>query len=120
MVVLLDELRDVAGGARGGDVFQRLRRLRIEPHARHVLRKHGDERKPETLIKIRDELVARHLFKLAVVAEALLERQMPVHVVGIPPGVLQALPEKPRLANAADFVTARNDAFLAVLPHQLA
>ena len=44
---------------------------------------------------------------------------MPVHVVGIPPSVLQALPEEPRLADAADFVPPRDDAFLAVLPDQL-
>jgi hypothetical protein len=31
---------------------------------------------------------------------------------------LQALPEKARLAYAADFVAARDDAFLAVLTHQ--
>src|SRR2546430_5804781 len=120
MIVLLDKLRHVAGRARGGNVFERLRGLRIEANAWHVLREHGNERKPEALVKIRDELVARHLFELAVVARALLERQMPVHVVGIPPGILQALPEEARLANAADFMTPRDDSLLAVLPHQLA
>ena len=120
VIVLLDELGDVAGGTRGGNVRQRLRRLGIEPHAWNVLRQYGNERKPEALVKIRDELVARHLFQLAVVLEALLERQMPVHVVGIPPGVLQALPEEPRLANAANFMPARYDAFLAILPDQFA
>ncbi len=45
---------------------------------------------------------------------------MPVHVVGIPPGILQALPEKPRLANPPNFVTPRDDPFLAVLPDQFA
>src|SRR5437764_1262079 len=120
MIVLLDKLRHVAGRARGGNVFERLRGLRIEANAWHVLREHGNERQPEALVKIRDELVARHLFELAVVARALLERQMPVHVVGIPPGILQALPEEARLANAADFMTPRDDSLLAVLPHQLA
>jgi hypothetical protein len=33
---------------------------------------------------------------------------------------LQAFPEQARLVNAADFVAARNDAFLAVLPDELA
>jgi hypothetical protein len=33
---------------------------------------------------------------------------------------LQALPEKPRLANAANFMPPRGDAFFAVLAHQLA
>src|SRR6266566_5307702 len=120
VIVLFDELRNVAGRARRGDILQRLRGLRVEPHAGHILREHRDERQPESLIEVRDELVARHLFQLAVVAEALLERQMPVHVVGIPPGVLQALPEEPRLANAANFMPARDDAFLAVLPNQFA
>src|SRR5882762_9068633 len=63
--------------------------LLIGHFARDVLREHRDERQPESLIKIRDELVARHLFERAVIAEALLERQMPVHVVGVPPGILQ-------------------------------
>src|SRR5207245_10624257 len=54
----------------------------------------------------------------AVVAKTLLERQMPVHVVGIPPRILQALPEKSCVADAADFVAARDDSFLAVLPDQ--
>src|SRR5437016_1016554 len=120
VIVLLDELGDVAGGTRGGNVRQRLRRLGIEPHAWNVLRQYGNERKPKALIKIRDELVARHFFELAVVFEALLERQMPVHVVGIPPSVLQALPKEARLADAADFMTTRDDAFLAVLPDQFA
>src|SRR6266704_527167 len=120
VIILLDELRNVAGRTRRGDILQRLRGLRVEPRARHVLRKHRDERKPESLIEVRDELVARHLFQLAVVAKALLERQMPVHVVGIPPGVLQALPEEPRLANPPDFMPPRDDAFLAVLPNQFA
>ena len=120
VIVLLDERGHVAGGARGGNVFERLRRLRIEAHAGHVLRKQRDERQAEALIEIRDELIARHLLKLAVVGEALLERQMPVHVVGVPPGVLQALPEKPRLANAADFVPARDDALFAILADQVA
>jgi len=92
--------------------------LLISEFAWDVLGQHGNERQPKALIKIRDELVARHLFELAVVAEALLERQMPVHVVGIPPGVLQALPEESRLADAADFMSPRNDAFLTVLPHE--
>ncbi len=120
VVVLLDQFGDIAGGAGGGDIFERLRGLRVEPHARHVLRKHGDERQTEALIEIRDELVARHLFERAVVAGALLERQMPVHVVRIPPGILQTLPKEPSLANPPDFVPPRDDAFLAVLPHQLA
>lgn len=111
---------DVACGARRGDVYERLRRLRIKAHAGHVLRKHGDEGQTEALIKIRDELVARHFFELAIVAEALLERQVPVHVVGIPPGVLQALPEEARLADAADFVAACDDAFFAILADEFA
>ncbi len=45
---------------------------------------------------------------------------MPVHVVGIPPGVLQALPEKPRLAYPPNLVPPRDYAFFAILPHQLA
>src|SRR5260370_5050086 len=120
VIVLLDELRYVARGARRGNVFQRLRRLRIEPHAGHVLRKHRNERTPASLIEVRDELVARHLFPLAVVTEALLERQMPLHIVGIPPGVLQALPEEPCLANPANFMPPCDDAFLAGLPNQFA
>ena len=76
--------------------------------------------KPEALIKIRDELIARHFLELAIVAGAILVRQVPVHVVRIPPGVLQALPEKARLANAANFVAARDDAFLAILADQFA
>ncbi len=32
---------------------------------------------------------------------------------------MQALPEEPRLADAADFVPTRDDAFLAILPDQL-
>src|SRR5436305_8701661 len=120
MIVLLDKLRHVAGRGRSGSVFKRRRGLRIEANAWHVLREHGNERKPEALVKIRNELVARHLFELAVVARALLERQMPIHVVGVPPGILQALPEEARLANAADFMTPRDDSLLVVLPHQLA
>jgi hypothetical protein len=119
VVVLFDQLGDIAGRACGSDIFQRLRRLRVEPHAWNVLREHGDERQAETLIEIRDELIARHLFERAVVAGTVLERQMPVHVVRIPPRVLQALPEEPRLANPPNFVPPRNHAFLAVLPHQL-
>src|SRR5207248_9781580 len=88
--------------------------------AGYVLRGQGNKRQPEALVRSRDELVARHLFERAVVARALLERQMPVHVVGIPPGILQALPEEARLANAADFMAPRDDSLLAVLPHQLA
>src|SRR6266700_3067967 len=120
VIVLFDELRNVARRTRRGNVFEGLRGLRVEPHAGHVLRKQRDERQAEALVEVRDELVARHLLELAVVAEALLERQMPVHVVGIPPGVLQALPEEPRLADAANFMTPRDDAFLAVLPNQFA
>src|SRR5262249_16137442 len=120
VIVLLDELRNVTRSARGRDVFERLRALGIEANARHVLRKDGAERQSKALIKIRDELVAWHPLELAVVAEALLERQMPVHVVGVPPGVLQALPEEPRLANAANFVAPGNRAFLAVLAHKFA
>ena len=120
MIVLLHQLGDVARGAGRGNIRQRLRGLWVETHTRHVLREHRNERKPESLIKIRDELIARHLFELSVVAEALLERQMPVHIVGIPPGVLQTLPEETRLANAADFVPSRDDAFLAILAHKFA
>src|ERR1700730_11432798 len=45
---------------------------------------------------------------------------MPVHVVRVPPGVLQALPKKPRLANSPNLVPSRDDAFFAILPNQLA
>src|SRR6266446_7005359 len=120
MIVLFDELRYIARGARRGNVRERLRRLRIKTHARHILREHRDKRKPEPLIKIRDELVARHFFELAVVAEALLERQMPVHVVGIPPSVLQALPKQTRLADPPNFMPPRDDTFLAILAHKFA
>src|SRR5882724_1892122 len=120
VIVLFDQFGDIARSAGCGYILERLPRLRIEPHAGDVLRKHRDERQSEALVKIRDELIARHFFECAIVAGALLERQMPVHVVGIPPGVLQSLPEEPRLADPPDLVTARDDAFLAVLPHQLA
>ena len=120
VIVLFDQRCDVAGRARRGNILERLRGLWIKAHARDVLRKHADERQAEALVKIGDELIARHLFERAVVAEALLERQMPVHVVGIPPGVLQALPEEPRLANAPNLVPPRNHALFAVLPHQFA
>src|SRR5256885_302158 len=43
---------------------------------------------------------------------------MPVHVVRIPPRVVQPLPEKPCLANTANFVASRDDSFFPVLPHQ--
>src|SRR5882724_10748904 len=118
MIVLLDQLRDIAGGARRGDVVERLRRLRIEPHAGNVLREHRDERQPKSLIEIRDELVARHVFQLAIILGTRLERHMPVHVIRIPPGVLQTLPEKPRLANSTNLVPPREHAFFAILPHQ--
>src|SRR5262249_26327048 len=38
VIVLLDELSDIAGRARSGDIRERLRRLRVETHTRHVLR----------------------------------------------------------------------------------
>ena len=120
VIVLLDQRGDIAGGARGGNVLQRLRGLRVEANARDILAEHGDETEAEALIEIGDELVARHFFELPIVAEALLERQVPVHVVGIPPGVLQALPEQARLADAADFVAARDDAFFAILANKVA
>ena len=50
--------------------------------------------------------------------ETILVRQVPVHVVGIPPGVLQALPEEARLADAANLVAARDDTFFAILTHE--
>ena len=56
----------------------------------------------------------------AIVAGTLLVRQVPVHVVRIPPGVLQALPEEARLANAANFVATRDDAFFAILANEFA
>ena len=43
-VVPFDQFGDIAGGARRANIFQRLRGLRIEAHARHVLRKDRDER----------------------------------------------------------------------------
>src|SRR6267154_2228770 len=119
VIILLDQGSDVAGRTRRGNILERLRRLRIKAHARDILRKHRDERKPKSLIKIGDELIARHLFERAIVARAMLERQMPVHVVRIPPGVLQTLPEKPRLSNPPNLMPPRNDAFFAILPHQL-
>jgi hypothetical protein len=94
--------------------------LLVGEFAWDVLRKNRDEGKAEALIEIGDELVARHLFKRAVIAKALLEGQVPVHVVGVPPGILQALPEKPSLANAANLVTARGYALFAILPHEFA
>jgi hypothetical protein len=72
VIVLLDQGRNVAGRARRGNIFERLRGLGVEPHARYVLRKHRDKRKPEALIKIGDELIARHLLERAVIAGALL------------------------------------------------
>src|SRR5882724_2992928 len=119
VIILLDQSSDVAGRTRRGNILERLRRLRIKAHARHILRKHRDERKPKALIKVSDELIARHLFERAIVARAMLERQMPIHVVRIPPGVLQALPEKTRLANPSNLMAPRNDALVAILPHQL-
>jgi hypothetical protein len=118
LVVLLDQVRDVAGRARRRNIVQRLRRLRIKAHARHVLRKHGHKRKAKSLIKIGDELIARHFFKLTIVAGARFVRQMPVHIVRIPPAILLALPEKPRLTNTPNLVAPRGDAFGAILPHQ--
>ena len=120
VIVLLDQLGHVTGGARRGNVFQRLRGLRIEADARDVLGKYRDERKPKSLVKIGDELVARHLFQRAIIAGAIFIRQMPVHVVGIPPSVVQALPKQPSLADAANFMPPRDDSLLAVLPHELA
>jgi hypothetical protein len=120
VIVLLDQRGDVAGRARRGNVLERLRGLRIKADARHILRKHGDERKAEALVKIGDELIARHFLERAVVAEALLERQVPVHIVRTPPGVLQALPEKPRLPNPPNLMPPRRNAFFAILPHQFA
>src|SRR5882724_7168115 len=111
-----DRGSDVAGRARRGNILERLRRLRIKAHARDILRKHRDKRQPKTLIKIGDELIARHLFERAIVARAMLERQMPVHVVRIPPGVLQALPKKTRLTNPSNLMPPRNDALFAILP----
>src|SRR5882757_706384 len=119
VIILLDQGSDVAGRTRRRNILERLRRLRIKAHARDILRKHRDKRQPKTLIKIGDELIARHLFERAIVARAMLERQMPVHVVRIPPGVLQALPEKPRLANPSNLMAPRNNALFAILPHQL-
>jgi len=45
---------------------------------------------------------------------------MPVHVVRIPPGILQALPKQPRLADATNFVATRDDTFFAILANQFA
>ncbi len=119
VIILLDQGSDIAGRTRGGNILKRLRRLGVEADARHILRKHRDKRQPKSLIKIGDELIARHLFERAIVARAMLERQMPVHVVRIPPGVLQALPEKTCLANPSNLMAPRNDALFAILPHQL-
>jgi hypothetical protein len=88
--------------------------------ARDILRKHGNKRQPKPLIKIRDELVPRHVLEFAVVVGTVLVRHVPVHVVRIPPGVLQSLPEEPRLADAANFVAPRDDALLAILADQFA
>src|SRR5579859_7474326 len=91
--------------ARGGrNVFERLRRLRVKTDGGDVLGKHRDEREAEALVEIGDELVARHFFERAIVAGAMFVGQVPVHVGGVPPGVVKSLPEEASLADAADFV----------------
>ena len=37
----------------------------------------------------------------------------------IPPGILHALPEQPRLPDPPDLIPPRHNPFLPVLPHQL-
>src|ERR1700693_3354379 len=83
--------------------------LLIGQIARHILPKHGDKRQPKSLVKIHDELIPRHFFELAIVGGAALVRQMLVHVVRVPPGVLQALPEEPGLADPTNLVAPRDD-----------
>src|SRR5262249_14228715 len=53
VIVLLDELRDIAGRASRGDVRKRLCGLRVKANARHILREHRHERQAKSLIKIR-------------------------------------------------------------------
>ena len=93
--------------------------LRIKTRGRHVLADYRNERQPERLVEIGDELVARHIRECRVVVDFRFPRQVPVHVLRIPPGVLQPLPEEPRLANAPDFVPPRDDSLLAELHYQL-
>jgi hypothetical protein len=45
---------------------------------------------------------------------------MPGHVLRIPPGILQPLPEQARLPDAPDLMPPRDHAFLTILHHQLA
>jgi hypothetical protein len=45
---------------------------------------------------------------------------MPGHVLRIPPGILQSLPEQSSLPDSPDFMPPRHHAFLAILDHQLA
>jgi len=87
---------------------------------RHVLAEDGNERKPEGLIQIGDELVARHFRRGAVIVKFRFVRQVPGHVLRIPPRVLQALPEQPRLPDAPNFMPPRDHALLAILHDELA
>jgi len=86
----------------------------------HVLAEDGNKRKPERLVQIRDELVARHFRRGAVIVHFRFVRQVPRHVLRIPPRVLQSLPEQPRLPDSPNFMPPGNDPFLAILHHQLA
>jgi hypothetical protein len=87
---------------------------------RHILADNRNERKPEGLIQIGDELVARHFGRGAVIVNFRFVRQVPGHVLRIPPRVLQALPKQPRLPDPPDLVPPCDDALLAILHHQLA
>ena len=50
-IVALDELRDFRRRLRCGNVFFGLRGLRKESHPRHILREHGNDRQPKSLIQ---------------------------------------------------------------------
>ena len=110
-------------GLGGGDVLFALRRLRIEPRGRDILAHDGDERQPKALVEVGHKLIPRHVlcglrvFHTTHAARA--KRQMPAHVVRVPPAILQSLPEEPRLANAANLVPARDNALHAVLDNHL-
>jgi hypothetical protein len=45
---------------------------------------------------------------------------VPGHVLRIPPGILQSLPEQTRLPDAPDFMPPRHHPFLSILHHEFA
>jgi hypothetical protein len=87
---------------------------------RHILAEDRNEREPEGLIQIGDELVARHFRRGAVVVHFRLVGQVPGHVLRIPPRVLQALPKQPCLPDSPNLVPPRDHAFLAILHYEFA